>query len=346
MKSTSLTYLTLLLLLGGLWGAPARAQGDTQGDDRAGTSAAPYLLLPLSARTAALGNTLTGGAANMSGVEALQANPAALMVNDGTNAQFSRMEYVADIGVNYFGVAQRFGNNNVALSVSFWDFGDIPLTEENMPEITDQTFSATNVVIGLSLARQFTDRISAGFTLKGINENIETMSATGVAVDAGMTYVVGESGLRFGVSLKNFGPEMSFSGSGLDTRTPTGTENTEIPTSISTLGSELPSLLNFGATYTRQFAGDISITGLANFRSRAYDLDQYAFGLEAGYANLFFVRGGAEITSEMDLSFYEGWNVGAGLNLDLSGVRLGLDYAYRATEFFSGVSLFTAGLTF
>ncbi len=345
MKNKVLIHLVLLVVLGGTWGTTAVAQ-DVQGDDRAGTAAAEYLLIPLTARTAALGSTLTGGAANLSGVEALQANPAALMINPGTNAQFSRMEYVADVGVNYFGVAQRFGANNVAFTVSFWDFGDIPLQTEDAPELSNRTFDATNVVLGATFARQFTDRIAAGFTVKGMNESIDDMNASGIAVDAGMTYVVGESGLRFGVSLKNFGPAMSFGGTGLSSSSPTGEGNNTVPSEISALDSELPSLLNFGATYTRQFAGDVSVTALANFRSRAYDLDQYAFGLEAGYANLFYVRGGAEITSELDASFYQGWNVGAGLNLAYSGVGLGLDYAYRATEFFSGVNLFTVGFTF
>jgi hypothetical protein len=347
MKIKALTYLILLAVVGGGWSSPALAQ-EGEGDQRAGTAAAEYLLIPLNARTASLGSTLTGGMANLGGVEALQANPAGLMANTGTNAQFSRMEYAADIGVNYFGVGQRFGNNNVALTVSFWDFGDIPLQDESSPEISDLTFSASNVAVGLTLARQFTDRINAGFTVKGMNESIDDMNASGVAFDAGMTYVVGESGLRFGVSLKNFGPAMTFGGTGLAASVATGDDpedNVEVPAEISALESELPSLLNFGATYTRQFAGDVSVSALANFRSRAYDLDQYSVGLEAGYANLFFVRGGAEITSEMDLSFYQGWNVGAGLNLELSSMRLNVDYAYRGTEYFSGVNLFTVGFT-
>ena len=345
MKIKVLTYLVLLVAMAGVWSVPALAQ-ETQGDDRAGTAAAEYLLIPLSARTAALGSSLTGGLSNLSGVEALQANPAALMVNSGTNAQFSRMEYVADVGVNYFGVAQNFGNNNVALTVSFWDFGDIPLQDEDSPELSNRTFDANNVVIGLTFARQFTDRISAGFTVKGLSESIDNMDASGFAVDGGMTYVVGESGLRFGVSLKNFGPSMGFEGAGLIASVPTGDGDTEVAGEISGLESELPSLLNFGAAYTRQFAGDVSVTALANFRSRAYDQDQYSLGLEAGYANLFYVRGGAEITSDLDMSFYQGWNVGAGLNFEYSGAGLSLDYAYRGTEYFSGVNLFTVGFTF
>lgn len=335
-----LTGCALLLVLGVTWSAEARAQ-----DDRAGTQAAEYLLIPLSARTASLGSAVTGGLADLSGIEALQTNPAALMANVGTSAQFSRMEYVADIGVNYFGVAQRFGNNNIGLSVAFWDIGDIPETTEALPE-SDLTYGASNVVVGLSLARQFTDRIAAGFTVKGLSETIADMSATGLAFDAGMTYVVGESGLRFGVAMRNFGASMAFGGSGLSTDAPTGAgPDVNVPSEVSALSAELPSVLSFGASYTRQVAEDITITGLADFRSLAYDQDLYSAGLEAGYSDLFFVRGGFQLAADMDASFWQGWNAGAGLNLTLPGVNLKLDYAYRGTQYFSGVNLFTVGLT-
>ena len=344
MKTTFLTCCTLVaIVLAGMVAPQVAAQdnGDSvSGDERAGTAAAEYLLIPLSARTAALGSTLTGGLSNLSAVEALQANPAAMMVGTGTSAQFSRMEYVADIGVNAIGVAQRFGSNSIALTVSAWDYGEIPETTVDSPDITNVTYDAGSTVVGLSLARQFTDRIAAGFTVKALSESIDDMTGSAAAFDAGMTYVVGESGLRFGVSLKNFGTKMSFGGSGLTT---TGSGGT--PVNIDVLESELPSLLNFGASYTRQFEGDLSVTALANFRSLAYDQDEYALGLEAGYANLFYVRGGFQMSQEMDATFYEGWNAGAGLNLSLSGVDLSVDYAYRGTQYFSGVNLFTVGLS-
>lgn len=347
MKTTFLTRCVLAALLLGGWAFPTAAQENPQGDERAGTSGASYLMVPLTARTASLGTALTGGLSNLSAVEAVQANPAAILSHTGTSAQFSRMEYVADIGVNYLGIAQRFGNNSIALTAQSWDFGDIPEQTENAPQISDVTYSASTFVLGLSLARQFTDRISAGVTAKALSERIDDINANGVAFDAGMTYTVGESGLRFGVSLKNFGTAMSYQGGSLASTSPieNPSEEGEVASEITSLESELPSLLNFGVSYTRALANDISVTALGNFRSVAYDQDEYSAGLEAGYANLFYVRGGVIMTAETDASFYEMWNVGAGLNLDVSGVGLSVDYAYRPTKFFSSVNLFTVGLT-
>ena len=325
-----------------LLGAP---DATAQIDDRAGTAAMEELLVPVTPRTVGMGTALTSGLANVSPLEAVQSNPAATMTGQGTSAMFSRSEYLADIGVNYFGIAQRFGNNMLTLSINSWDYGDIAETDEfNNPDpVAGVTYTAGATVVGASLARQFTDRIAAGFTVKGLNRTIAEASAFGIGLDAGMTYVVGESGLRFGVALKNFGTKLGFSGSDLDY--PLESEGPDRPVvndaTIVVQEDELPSQLTFGGAYTRQFAQGLSATVLANFESNAYDLDQYAAGLELGYQNLFFVRGGVDINSDISMNAWSDWNVGAGFNLPVSGTQLMVDYAYRPTEVFDGVHMYS-----
>lgn len=313
---------------------------------RDGTTGAEHLLLPVTARSAALSSAYVGGLSTLSGLEGLQANPAALTVNSGTNVMFSRMEYVADIGVNYVGLAQRAGSNHFALTVTSWDFGDIQRTAESDPTPDQfETYDAPIIMVGASYARQLTDRISAGLTGKFANETIDNMESSYVAFDAGMNYVVGESGLRFGVSLKNFGPQMAFGGTGLEVDVPLDDNTSGVAGNIDAASQELPSLLNFGISYTRDFAQGLSASVLGNFRSNSSSADQYSGALEIGYQNIVFVRGGFEIRDNMDLSFYEGWNVGGGVNYDLGGLRISADYAYRPVQYFSGVNLFTASVT-
>lgn len=333
--------LLVLVVLGLVLVSDVRAQDD----DRIGTAAMEELMVPITPRTVSLGATLTGGLGTLNGVEALQSNPAALMLNTSTSAMFSRMEYVADIGINYFGVAQRFGNNNFALTVSNWDYGDIARQTETSPEIQDDvTWSANSFVIGLTYARQFTDRIAAGVTFKGLSREIDDVDSQGIAFDAGMTYLVGESGLRFGVSLKNFGPQMGFSGIGLEDDITGGGPNGSIDFGgeIRDLESELPSMLNFGASYTRDLASSLSATFLANFRANSYDLNEYAGGVEFGFQELIFVRGGLNLTSDMDLHHWAPWNAGVGLNIPLGSSRLAIDYAYRPSDVFDGVNVLSA----
>lgn len=343
--------LTSALMAGLLWGAGVSDAQAQVGDDRVGTSAMEELLVPVTPQTVALSSALTGGLDSAPAAEVVQSNPAAIasanVTGSGTSAIFSRTEYWADTGINYFGVAQNFGANAVALTLTSWDYGDIFRTTTDNPEVDpNRTFDASTYMVGATFARQFTDRIAAGATLKGLGRSIDETSSNGVALDAGMTYVVEEAGLRFGVSLKNIGGSMEFSGTGLDRQIgisgPDGSGNAA--GEIVDLSSELPTVLNFGATYTRKFEGDISATALANFRSVSYDQDNYAAGVQVGYADLVYLRGGLNLQAESEASAWGMWNVGAGLNLDVSTTSLKVDYAYRPAEFLGGVNMFSVGL--
>ncbi|HLA64135.1 MAG TPA: PorV/PorQ family protein, partial [Rhodothermales bacterium] len=272
MKKTFINLCVAVAVTAGLAAPEARAQL-AETPEQSGTAAADHLLVPVTAHAAGLANAYTSGLSSLSGLEGAMMNPAALMLNQGTGAMFSRMQYVADIGVNSFGVAQRFGANNVALQITAWDFGDIERREEDDPNGDGGlTYTASDIVVGATFARQMTDRVSAGITAKFINESIDDMTASAIAFDAGMTYEVGASGLRFGVSLRNFGPSLSYGGNGLVQDIPVGTNGT-IAGEVAAVSNELPSMLNFGVAYTRALSGDITVTGLGNFRSNAYDAD-------------------------------------------------------------------------
>ncbi|WP_412061005.1 PorV/PorQ family protein [Rubrivirga sp. IMCC45206] len=342
-------YRTLILLAALVASAPAMAQGrDVPGDERAGTASAQFLLVPTTARTTSLANGLTAGLSSLSGLESLQSNPAALMANDGTEAMFSYINFVADVGVNTFGVAQSFGTSNIALFVTSWDLGEIPMTSAASPDPTSVTYDAATYVVGATYARQFTDRISAGITAKAVGETIDDVNGSAVAFDAGMTYTVGESGLQFGVSLRNFGTKMSYSGNGIGQSNPVDGAggNGSFPIEIGTDSYELPSLLNFGATYTRQFAGDVSVTALGNFRSNAYDQPEFAGGLELGYGDLVYARGGVNLTPDQDVNAAEFWSIGGGVNVPLASSGIGVDYAFRSMGDLGNVNLVTAALRF
>lgn len=346
MNKLSRIFLNALIVIALLGMSALDAEA---GDDRRrGTAGASQLLVPLTARSAALGASLTSGMAGMNGLEAIFSNPAGLALNTGTAIIFSNTNYVADIGVNYFGIAQNFGNNNLAFTVSTWDFGDIPLQTEISPEISDVTFDASFITAGLTFARVFTDRISAGATIKVVSESIDDITGSAVAVDAGMTYIVGESGLRLGVAVKNVGSELQYSGVGLTRRVKLQDQSasaTDNALQLESEGVELPSLLNFGVSYTREMGAGAVVTFLGNFRSNSFDQDQYSGGIELALFDVLYLRGGLDIIGDSDLSFFNGTNFGAGLDLDLAGTRFQIDYALRSTDFFDNVNMITVAVS-
>lgn len=346
MKRTFYTALAAGLL----WGAApeAHAQATQQNVDRSGTAAMEELLVPVTPRSVSLGAALASGITGMNAVEAFQANPAASLVGTNTSAMFSRSEYIADIGINFAGISQKFGANSVSVSLIAWDYGQIPLTTTAAPEVDPTlTYDASTFVVSVGYARQFTDRIGAGFAVKGLGRTIASVNSSGVAADAGITYIVPESGLRFGVGLQNIGGSMDFDGDGLRNNTPADGPNGPgaNPAQRENIASELPVVLTAGGAYTRQMSGDLSVTGLATFRSLAFDNDQYAAGLEVGYQNLAFLRGGVNLTDDAnDTSAWGIWNVGAGINLPLGSTMVKVDYAYRPSDVFSGVNMFSIGV--
>lgn len=355
-KATTFGYGLLMLCLLSLWALDVQAQdigggGGSLGESanvRSGTAGAAELLVPLTARYTALGASTTSGLVGMNGIEALFANPAGLALNQGTAALFSRLDYVADIGVNYFGVAQSFNGHNLAFTIAAWDFGEIFKQTEASPEISDVTFDVSFFTAGLSYARQLTDRIAAGATIKVVSESIDDISASALAIDAGMTYVVGESGWRLGVSLKNIGNELTFAGTGLirqvslPNQDPSANVNA---VAIESEGVQLPALLNFGASYTREVGAGAVVTVLGNFRSNSFDQDQYSGAVELGFQDIIYIRGGYQLTDNMDQTFFKGVTFGAGLNLDLGGSKIAIDYAIVPTDFFDDLQYITASVT-
>lgn len=317
---------------------------DKPNTNRAGTNGAAELLVPLTARYSALGGATTSVLSQMNGLEALYANPSGLTNNQSTSALFSRLQYVDDIGVNYFGLAQRFGDNNLALTISAWDMGEIHRQTELDPEKADATFRVSFINVGVTFARTLTDRIAAGATLKIINHTIDDLTATGIVFDAGMTYVVGETGLRLGVALKNIGNELQYSGTGLGRRVrlPDQPSDASVNTvQLESEGVQYPTLLNFGVAYEREMFTGASATLLGNFRSNSFEDDQFSGALELGFRNLLYVRGGYEYNRQNNETFYKGYAFGGGLQLDFAGTAITVDYSMVPTDYFDNIQFIT-----
>ena len=90
-------------------------------NQRVGTTAAPWLLIPTGARDLAMGGS---SIATTSGVEAVHWNPAGVgKINGSAEAMFSSMTYIADMSLVYGAVAGDFGDfGTLAFSISICVF--------------------------------------------------------------------------------------------------------------------------------------------------------------------------------------------------------------------------------
>lgn len=322
-------------------------------DSKKGTAGAQELLLPIGARGIALGGS---NASTAKGIEAIYWNPAGLAsINGSGEALFSHMNYIADIGVNFGAVAVNIVDvGTIALSLKSLDFGDIPITTEDFPEGTGETFSPSYSVIGLSFARSLTDRISVGANFKLVSEKIARTSATGLAFDAGVQYAFGTetalSGVKFAVTLKNLGPTMQYDGADLERNVvPPGTawNNTQRALKYTSQAFELPSTLELGVSYDFMPTSANRLTLNTLFQNTNFGNDEYKGGLEYAFNEQFFLRGGYLYSPEGNLnSSIYGASFGGGVNMDIGGVRAQLDYAYRETKYFQGTNSISVLLGF
>ena len=326
-------------------------------DDRRGTAGAGELLINPWARSAGWGNVNT---ANGSGLDALFANVAGLGHTTGTEVAFDYTHWLnhSDIGIVAFGLAQSLGNYGVlGLSVNSMSFGTIEKTTVASPEAgSNGSYKPSLMNIGISFARAFSTSIYAGATLKIVNEGIDNVTATGIGLDAGIQYVTGRDyEIKFGISLKNWGPSMSFSGDGLSINAQyEGADHLQTLEQRS-LSWDLPSSLNIGGSYDFLFAEKMyRFTVAANYESMAFADDLYTLAGEFSLNNVFMVRAGYTYqkgrTDDIYASdgsrnnFSSGLSCGASVNAPLSkakgdkkGTSVSIDYAYRATAILGGI---------
>jgi len=318
---------------------------------RTGTAGAQELLIPIGARDLALGGA---SIATSSGVEAIYWNPAGLSRLQGAaEGMFSSMTWIADINVNYGGVAASFGTFGVlGLSVKSLSFGDIPLTTNDDPENEiGRFYSPTFVTLGLTYSRALTDAISAGVTVKVISEQIDRVSASGIAFDIGVQYkgLIGISNLSLGVTVKNIGPQMKFDGPGFykmaqaaDDRRPQQRYRSE------SSAFELPSLIEIGIGYDAKFGDNLLYGVSSSFTNNNLYLDEYRLGGEIGYkleSLQLMGRAGYSAVPQADENIF-GASFGAGISYAAPGISITIDYAYRQVDFFDANQVVSLKLGF
>lgn len=302
---------------------------------RKGTTGADQLLIPVGARSIA-----TGGAflSNVSGLESIYYNPAGLSQTNGSEALFSYMSYLADINVSYFAIGTNLGDlGSFAFSVKTFDFGEIPVTTFQAPDGDGSTYSPAFLTAGITYSKIITDRVSIGVNGKVINESIMDVSATGFAMDFGVQYRF-PGNLSIGAAVKNIGTNMIYSGSNLQVKTDVpGSQPGSATGSYEVVAEEfqIPSYFELSTAYHYNMNEENSILIGTTFRNNNVMEDQMKFGLEYGFSNTFFVRGGYDMLLENIDSNTFGFTFGAGLNYSFTdGMGLGFDYAYREVRDF------------
>jgi hypothetical protein len=318
--------------------------------DRAGQAGATQLLINPWARSSGMGGANMAG---VSGVEALSLNVAGLSNIRQTEFLFGRTNWLGGLGVNInsFGFAQKLGSDKestIGLSVTSFDFGKVPLTTENQPEGAG-TYSIQMLNLAFGYAYTFSENISGGVLVRAVSEGVPNATSQGLSLDAGIQYKAGKNDRsRFGVTLRNVGPALQFSGDGLSARGILDGYDHSLTLEKRTSSYEMPSVLSISAAYdliTQDSAGKGNVLTLAGaYVSNAFSKDQFALGLQWAPLRYISIRAGfvyekGIFSSENQTSSFSGPSGGVSLNIPFGKDKLrkfGVDYSFRATNKFSG----------
>lgn len=342
-----LKHIGLAVALGTMVATPVYAGNE----DRAGSAGATELLINPWARSSAWANS---SVACVKGVEGIFMNVAGLAFTQGTDVSFVRSSWLGGSGININSVAlgQKVGEKNV-LGISFtsMNFGEIPITTVDIPEGGIGSFTPRSIVLGLSYAREFSNSIYGGVSVKVVNQSINNLKASGVAIDAGIQYVAGDRDeIKFGITLKNVGPPMQFAGDGLSFSVTNPIYGSTYNIDQKTARFEIPSLVAIGASYDFQFGEKHKLTTALAYTSNSFTRDQYGLGLEYTWdlgSAQFIARAGylyekGILNAEDRATAFTGPTAGASVAVPLGkgGSLASFDYAYRATNPFNGVHSF------
>lgn len=304
--------------------------------ERAGTAASPQLQIPLGGQYL----DASGAAAGVNGIASVLWNPAGLDTGDkDIMAMFTRREHLADIGVNFFALGLRFDDfGSVAVSLRSFDIGDIKETDEFNSGGTGGTFSPTFVTVGATYGREMTDRIRVGITSNVTHESFANISATSVTFDAGVQYAtfLGIEDLDIGVSVRNIGTDMTYSGSGLLERAQSVGANRP-DTQFQTVGAdaEVPTVIDLSAEYRIWRGLHIAST----YTENTFQASQVHGQLSYNFRDLLIVRGAysqvTEDRGDLESPFEKRPSFGGTLNLESAvGLDVSFDYAFVSTKFF------------
>jgi len=312
-----------------------------------GTSMANFLKIGAGSRSAALGDAYVALANDVS---ALYWNPAGLALLNKAEVLFQSTAWIAGTNLYFSGLAFPLGNmGTIGASIYGFSSGDIQETTLAQPEGTGRNVSANDMAIGVSYGYRFTDRFSAGTTIKYISERLSREKASTFAFDVGSIFITNFlHEMRIGISLSNLGGRMLLEGPDLIVShdlAPDLPTNKYADASLSTQDWDIPLVFRFGlATDVFKTENSNLLVAASLNDSRDYDL-RFNFGTEFSMNILkdqsIFLRGGYKGNYDE-----EGLCAGGGLILKLVGYNLKIDYAYSDTGRLGNAQRYSLGIEF
>jgi hypothetical protein len=286
--------------------------------ERAGQSGWQFLKINGDARQAALGGAFT--AISSGDANAIFGNPASLADVKNVSVQLNTLQWVADIGHQSIAVAASLGNIGVVgVSLATLNYGDIPETINSStggsgtsPLVTGNTFTAHDIAVGVSYARQLTEKLSVGGNMRWMKQTIAELSMENWSLDIGTLYYTGFRSLRIAITARNFGPDSKFGG--WSEQYQSESDNVRMP-------------LDFRAGVAMDFMDDAQgphlITVIVEGDHPNDGREKFHLGVSYSFEKTFFLRGGYKFNYDV-----QSFTFGVGMNYSFGESFGTVNYAY------------------
>ncbi len=258
---------------------------------KTGTAGFTFLQIPITARTASLGEASVALADNEAA--SLFINPAGLSF--GTQSQSFSATYgtwFADIKqyASSYSISGAFGT--FAVGAMYMDYGEMTKTKKTPgAKFYDVlgTFNSSALALSAGYSKRLTDKFSFGVSLKYVRESIDEYNASNVVFDGGVLYYTGLRNLRIAALIQNFGTEAKFKNDPF----------------------KMPSILKLGLAdeILGGYGEDYRVTLIAEALHPNDGDERVNAGLEISYQEMITLRGGYKFFyDEETYSFGFGFN--------------------------------------
>jgi hypothetical protein len=245
---------------------------------------------------------------------------------------FSNASWLVDTNVNLLAAVLKLNRSN-AIGIFFTqlDYGEEEITDLYNQSGTNLYWKASDLVTGLSYSRNLTDRFSIGGSVKYITQKIYNESASTVALDVGLLYQSLNETFRIGMSISNFGTDMTLDGKDLlktiDLDPDNSGHNETIVAKLKTDSWPLPLFFRVGVSSDVLNTDVVRLTLASDFFMPSDDVESVNFGMEAGFLDRVFIRTGYKAIG--DTASEEGLTFGIGAKVFVSGFGMVVDYTMQ-----------------
>jgi len=171
----------------------------------AGGSGFPFMRMETGARPAAMAGAFTAMPSDPYG---LNCNPASLSGIQNRLASITYTDYFMDIQMGWLGYCQSVEKiGNLSASIGYLNYGELQRTDILGGNLG--SFSASDILLTLGLARPFRGNWAYGLTLKMARSQLAEFSSEAVACDAGLILHVPGQLLHAGLAVRNLGASLS-----------------------------------------------------------------------------------------------------------------------------------------